>query len=66
MSKLNIRPWRDQNELLEVRALFYPPDEVDTKDKVQQRRLAVNIVSLLVRQRSIILSWYYMELLKSS
>ena len=46
MSKLNIRPWRDQDELLEVRNLFYPPEEVEAEDKIRQKHLAVNIVSI--------------------
>ena len=38
-------PWKNDDELLEVRSLFYPAPHLDETDKREKQQLAVNIVS---------------------
>jgi hypothetical protein len=38
-------PWKSDEELLEVRALFYPAQSLDEVTRREHQQLAVNIVS---------------------
>lgn len=45
MPRPNIRPWRDLEELLNVRQLLYPHDETEHDRRYDDQRLGVNVVS---------------------
>jgi len=45
MPRPNIRPWRDDAELLSVRHLLYPRDEAEHDIRYNEQRLGVNMVS---------------------
>jgi hypothetical protein len=48
MSSVTITPWVNRAELLEVRALLYPRDIDDKTEQKRQKRLGVDIVSLIL------------------
>ena len=39
-----VRPWRDKDELLQVRSLLYPPVNTSPSTRTQSQRLAINII----------------------
>jgi hypothetical protein len=41
-------PWKNDDELLEVRSLFYPKPQIDDETRRENQQLAVNIVSHVI------------------
>lgn len=41
-------PWRNEEELLEVRDLFYPDRQLDGSARREKQQLAVNVVSHMI------------------